>query len=1093
MKKLLLLVFSAILISFNSKADCPGLTTTFYMNPASCFGNCDGHGYASVAGGSGNYNYSFVSSGYSVLPNQVSDSVYNLCAGNYYLIVHDITNGCFDTSAFSITSPPSLATITNGTSTICPGGTANLVSTSTGGTPGYTYLWSPPSGLSNPNASSTLAYPTMTTTYTLIVTDANGCTATATSTVIVNSPAIISVNSPTICAGQAAVLTATGGTTYSWNTGATSNPYTVIPATTTTYTVTGTTAAGCVGTATATVTVAVGPSITLSPSPATCGACNGAIGTSAPGATTFSWTGPSGFTSTVMNPTGLCAGTYTLTATGSTGCSSTAVTTVGNSSPVVATIGSVTPTACGASNGSATVFATGGTTPYSYSWSHGATTATANGLAAGTYMVIVTDVNGCTFTANVTITTSSTLTGTVSSADTPCGACNGTANVSASGGTTPYTYLWTGPGTLTGQGTPALSALCAGTYTVVVTDSAGCTYSGSTMVNNINPVYVTGSATPSTCGACNGTVTIVHTGGVGPYLFDLNNGSPTQTNGNFSGVCAGTYVGTVTDANGCSAIYTFFVPTTNASSFSATGTVQNETGYGMLNGAIDLTVSGSAPPYTFLWSNGATTEDIASLAAGMYNVTITDNNGDCGVYYYNLSTTPSYGYITGYAYNDNNANCVYDAGDAPLYGYYISVTNGTSTYWGYTNTAGYYSIWVPTGTFTVTPYNTTNLEAACTNTYSVNVTSGSTNANNNFSYIIPPVYDVCVYTWTNGIVPGFNGYYNINLFNYGNMPATGVLYFVLPGILDYVSSSPAASSISGDTIFWNYTNIPAYSNQYYTVVFNTPASAPLGAATVAYVNASVTNGTDINPACNSYVYTRIITGSFDPNDKTVSPSGSGANGDIPLTEDEFTYLIRFQNTGSGPAVNIKVTDTLSSMLDPMSFQMLDASHPYVVEILPGNVLHWKFDNIMLPDSTSDEAGSHGHVQFRINKLNAPVAGQVIENKAYIYFDFNVPVITNTAINTYNLAAAVEEQANENGTVAVYPNPFTEQTTFMIRSDKYNETYSFEMTDVLGKTVSKIKTNEKQFSVSRDGLQNGMYFYTITDNNGLVGTGKVIIK
>jgi uncharacterized repeat protein (TIGR01451 family) len=280
---------------------------------------------------------------------------------------------------------------------------------------------------------------------------------------------------------------------------------------------------------------------------------------------------------------------------------------------------------------------------------------------------------------------------------------------------------------------------------------------------------------------------------------------------------------------------------------------------------------------------------------------------------------------------------------------------------------------------------------------------------------------------------------------------------------------------------------------YYSVTFNTPVTAVLGTSLSATVNASVINGTDINPGCNTSSYTRIITGSFDPNDKTVSPSGTGVAGDIPLTEDEFSYLIRFQNTGNGPAVNITVTDTLSSLLDPMSFQMLNASHPYVVEMLPGNVIKWHFDNIMLADSNSNEPASHGHIQFRVNKLNTPVAGQVIENKAYIYFDFNEPVITNTAVNTYNLAAGIEAEFNENMNVIAYPNPFSENTTFMIRSDKANQNYVFVLTDMLGKTVAELKTNDKQFTISRNGLENGMYFYSIKDSNGSISSGKLIIK
>jgi uncharacterized repeat protein (TIGR01451 family) len=748
------------------------------------------------------------------------------------------------------------------------------------------------------------------------------------------------------------------------------------------------------------------------------------------------------------------------------------------------------PATCGQCDGSATILVSGGTGPYTYLWSpSGVTTPTAGNLCAGTYIVQVTDGSGCSVSVSVAIPNSGTLTGSISSTASSCNICNGTATVNISGGAPPYTYSWNDP---SAQTSSTATGLCAGvTYSVAITDSLGCNIAYSTMVNSSAPVYVTGTASPASCGACDGTASLVATGGTTPYIYSIN--GIQQTNGSFGNLCSGVYVGTVTDVNGCSGGYTLVVGSSNTGSFTVSNTIQNESGYGLQNGSINLTVSGGAAPFTFQWSNGAVTEDIYSLSAGSYNVVITDSAGNCGTYYYNITTASTYGYITGYFYNDNNGNCVFDAGDYPLQGYSVYATNGTNTYWGYTSTNGYYMIWAPVGSYIVNATYTTNQSASCNNTYNVSLTGSSTISNINFSYNVPPIYDVCVSAWSSGIVPGFNGYYNVYLTNYGNQPANGLVYIVLPGILDYVNSYPPASSVSGDTVFWNYNGLLPNATQYYTVTYYTPVFATLGTSLSATVNASVTNGTDINPGCNTSSYNCIVTGSYDPNDKTVSPSGTGATGDIPLTEDEFSYLIRFQNTGNGPAVNITVTDTLSSLLDPMSFQMLNASHSYVVEMLPGNVIKWHFDNIMLADSNSNEPASHGHIQFKINKLNAPVAGQVIENKAYIYFDFNEPVITNTAINTYDIAAGIEAEFKGNMNVMAYPNPFSENTTFIIRSDSANANYVFVLTDVLGKTVAELKTNEKQFTISRNGLENGMYFYSIKDANGSIGSGKLIIK
>lgn len=203
-------------------------------------------------------------------------------------------------------------------------------------------------------------------------------------------------------------------------------------------------------------------------------------------------------------------------------------------------------------------------------------------------------------------------------------------------------------------------------------------------------------------------------------------------------------------------------------------------------------------------------------------------------------------------------------------------------------------------------------------------------------------------------------------------------------------------------------------------------------------------------------------------------------------------MIRFQNTGNGPAVNIVVDDTISNLLDLQSLEVFNVSHAYEVELLPNNLLRFKFDNIMLPDSTSDEPGSHGHIQFRINKLNPATVGEVIENTAYIYFDFNEPVITNTAINTYVVPTGIEEISN--GVISIYPNPFSDATTFVINSERSNEVFTFELYDVLGKKVmDQANISSKQFQILRNGLESGVYFYKIYTAEMPINTGKLIIK
>jgi uncharacterized repeat protein (TIGR01451 family) len=236
---------------------------------------------------------------------------------------------------------------------------------------------------------------------------------------------------------------------------------------------------------------------------------------------------------------------------------------------------------------------------------------------------------------------------------------------------------------------------------------------------------------------------------------------------------------------------------------------------------------------------------------------------------------------------------------------------------------------------------------------------------------------------------------------------------------------------------------------------------------------------------NDFCYSRTIVGSFDPNDKTVSPVGVGTNGYISATETDLTYLIRFQNTGNGPAINIVVKDTLSPNVDINSFEMLSSSHNYNIDILPGNILRWKFTNIMLADSGSNEPASHGYIQYRIKRTNNNTPGTQIKNTAYIYFDFNAPVVTNTAINTIETVTGIIPQASNTNGWNVYPNPST-GALYIVNSSSVKEASQVQVLNSIGQTVLEetITSNYKNIDLSK--LINGVYFVKITsDKNSTV--------
>ncbi|MGO4773835.1 T9SS type A sorting domain-containing protein, partial [Flavobacterium sp. W22_SRS_FK3] len=227
----------------------------------------------------------------------------------------------------------------------------------------------------------------------------------------------------------------------------------------------------------------------------------------------------------------------------------------------------------GATNGAASVSPSGGTPGYTYLWSpSGGTAATATGLAAGTYTVTVTDANGCTATRSFTITQPSVIsTGTASQTNVSCnGATNGAASVSPSGGTPGYTYLWSPSG-----GTAATATgLAAGTYTVTVTDANGCTATRAFTITQPTAITATTSQTNVSCnGGANGTATVNPSGGASAYTYSWAPSGGTAATA--TGLSAGTYTVTITDANGCTATRSFTI--TEPASIISTATLAGGT------------------------------------------------------------------------------------------------------------------------------------------------------------------------------------------------------------------------------------------------------------------------------------------------------------------------------------------------------------------------------------------------------------------------------------------------------------------------------------------------------------------------------------
>ncbi|MFN3784593.1 MAG: hypothetical protein ACK4R6_11770 [Spirosomataceae bacterium] len=348
----------------------------------------------------------------------------------------------------------------------------------------------------------------------------------------------------------------------------------------------------------------------------------------ATGATGFQWqfnnqniTGANSSSYTISQVTEAQVGSYRVIVSNASGSVTSNSASLGVFSPIVLSTSSTSATCTRGTDGTATVSASSGTAPYTYRWSNGATTASISGLSSGVYSVTVTDANGCTATSSVTV---SQLTVTISvetsaKSVTCFQGTNGTASALASNGTAPYTFAWSN-----GATTAEISGLSAGNYTVTVTDANGCTGSGTVSVSQPElPMALEMSSTPVSCfGGTNGTATALASRGTAPYTFAWSNGAIGSA---ISNLAIGNFTVIATDANGCTA--TNNVTVSQPSQVIATTSNQPVLCHGTNSGSALVNASGGTSPYSFRWSNGFTGTNPTGLSAGLYTVTITDGNG----------------------------------------------------------------------------------------------------------------------------------------------------------------------------------------------------------------------------------------------------------------------------------------------------------------------------------------------------------------------------------------------------------------------------------------------------------------------------------
>lgn len=644
--------------------------------------------------------------------------------------------------------------------------------------------------------------------------------------------------------------------------------------------------------------------------------------------------------------------------------------------------------------------------------------------------------------------------------DPTCTSSNGSIDVNIIGGVPPYVYAWSD-----GATTEDRTGLPPGTYTLTVTD-ANQDQDVQTVVLAAQPYLAIGgwsyqvdgepqwpcpdgepgqACLPLYANPLSGWYENVN--GVAPFSVSfLVNGIPqwnlaADAAGNpyITGLAYGDYVDvTVTDSEGCSGSAPGMVsgPLPNAVAVDVVSDACN----GGANGGILFSAQASFAGFagwlkvyddqmnlvtsTAQFQNPV---EVTGLVPGTYLVEVLYGFGANGVCANEFlppivvgDQGPNCGAVEGTLFIDNDQDCVQDIGEVPVPFNVITILPGP--HYAITDANGHYQRQLLNGAYTLEPSGTgTELYPLCPAV----VPAPFTIANNAVtmdladSSLVP--LDVRAYCSAGPARPGFVHHVYTGAYNASGQ-VSGALEHTLTfdPAMSYIGATPTPTTINGNVLTWNAAALTPYTSFQAQVQLQVPPDPLLLGQPYVHTATCTQPLAESNTANNTATEQGIYTGSFDPNDKAAFTSSRTSELHYIIGTDEFIdYRIRFQNTGTDTAFTVVVTDTLDADLDLSTFEQGVASHPFSMSFKPGRVVEWRFENILLPDSGTNEPASHGLVQFSIRPVAPVLPGTVYSNNADIFFDFNPPVRTNDAVLLAETSTGVQEQSDELG---VYPVP-----------------------------------------------------------------------
>lgn len=476
-----------------------------------------------------------------------------------------------------------------------------------------------------------------------------------------------------------------------------------------------------------------------------------------------------------------------------------------------------------------------------------------------------------------------------------------------------------------------------------------------------------------------------------------------------------------------------------------------------MNGIGDIYVTGNG---SGVFNMGSCSDSVA----GSYLVKISDNAN----------------IIKGNVFTDMDSDGILDPGETGLPNVILELDN--SPYVCASNNSGIYQMYTSSGTHTVTIpnlplYHTLTTPAVLT---SVFTGMGAMDTAKNFGlYPIPNVNDLSI-----DITPVSNpkaGHVLTYLITYKNVGTTSqntVISLQFDQAISYLSAAPAPANQLGQTLTWNAGILMPMASGTIHAQFNIPAGMAIGSPITA--TAGITPlAADSTPANNSQTIVSLVTAPYDPNYKEVNIDTLYS----VSTPGWLEYTIHFQNIGNDTAINVIIADTLSTHLDLSTFEMISSSHALpAFSIKGGNIAEFRFSNIMLPDSSTDPDGSNGFVKYRLKFRSTLAVNNAITNAAAIFFDYNTPIITNTAF-TYYIDSTAGVNEVESGRTRLYPNPAADH--IVIECQELTENTMIVLYSMQGVKILEQRLTDAYTIITLNDLARGIYVAMISNNKGTV--------